>query len=784
LSGVVNFVLDSNYEGFDVGYQFGQTEQGDGAEKQIDVLMGGNFADGRGNLTAFASWYERDSILQGAREFTRVDKFGNGSSIGNARMPNAALNPFPTTGAFLGDGGTGRDYAFDSNNGGGVRSWNNSLPETSADGRGDRYNFAPVNFLLSPGERLNIGAFGHWNLSETATAYAELMFVDSRNANQLAPTPAQSVPFDPKSPLLSAQARALLDARANPDAPAFMTRRMVEVGPRLQENKSKLQQITLGMRGDLPFGDWAYDVYYQYGRTDFINVTHNDVSKSKFSAAASGCPAEYRQFVPNCVPLNAFGVGSVTPEMADFIRLDFTDSTLFERNLASVVVDGGLGSLPAGPIGVAIGLEYREDSSDYTPDIAKAQGDIMGFNAQQPIAGKFDVGEIYVEALVPLLKDLPAVESLNLDTGARYSDYSSVGRVAAYKTGLDWSPVDSLHVRGMYQRAVRAPSVFELFQAGDQSFPQLADPCASRLANGRAQEVSPETAQFCRDNWGIDSTTFAQSNSQVESFYYGNQNLTEETSDTYTIGIAATPKAVPGLHISLDYYRITVEDYVSSLAGGVAGVIQGCFESLDLKSDACHSTDLGLPLVYRDALGDLKTRVPTANLSALRTSGVDLNFGVDVPLPFAQGAFAQKMNVSLLATWLESWELDDIEYAGTISSYNYSGAFPEWKANLRLAYSIGPVDLTYNLEYLASMDNQGNIPEFEEDDVFVGVGSAVYHDVSAQWQVTDAVELSVGVRNLTDKQPQYFDFPIDMNTDPSTYDVLGRSYFASLRARF
>src|SRR5262249_10193210 len=149
--------------------------------------------------------------------------------------------------------------------------------------------------------------------------------------------------------------------------------------------------------------------YYQYGRLDFTNVTHNDVSKSKFAAAASGCPAAYRQFVPGCVPLNAFGVGTVTPAMADFIRLDLTDSTLFERNLASVVIDGALGALPAGPVGVAIGLEYREDSSSFVPDIAKARGDIMGFNAQQAIAGKFDVSEVYVEALVPLLKDLPAI---------------------------------------------------------------------------------------------------------------------------------------------------------------------------------------------------------------------------------------------------------------------------------------------------------------------------------------------------------------------------------------
>jgi iron complex outermembrane receptor protein len=237
------------------------------------------------------------------------------------------------------------------------------------------------------------------------------------------------------------------------------------------------------------------------------------------------------------------------------------------------------------------------------------------------------------------------------------------------------------------------------------------------------------------------------------------------------------------LHFSLDYYQISVKDYVSALAGGAAGVVQACFDSLDLQSADCFSADLGQALVYRDPVGDLKTRVPTANLSELQTSGVDLSFGVGIPLSFASGLFGQKLDVSLLATWLESWQLDDVEYAGTIGSYNYTGTFPELKANLRLGYRVGPVDLSYTLQYLDAMDNQGNIPEFE-DGGYVGVGSTVYHDASAQWQINDAVELSVGARNLTNKKPLYFDNPIDMNTDPATYDVLGRFFFGSLRARF
>ncbi|HTJ19896.1 MAG TPA: TonB-dependent receptor plug domain-containing protein, partial [Steroidobacteraceae bacterium] len=328
LSGVVNFILKDNFEGFDVGYQFGQSAESDGKDKQLDVLMGGNFADGRGNITAFASWYERDSVLQAAREFTRVDRSG-GSATGNARLANVPLNPYPTAGTFLGGASNSRDYAFNLNGDGGVRTRNDTLPETSADGQGDRYNFAPVNFLLTPGERINLGAMGHLNIADHLTAYMDVMYVDSRSAQQLAPTPAVSIAFDPNSPLLSSQARALLAARPDPNAPAFLTRRMLESGSRLQETRSKLQQATVGFRGDLPFKDWEFDAYYQFGRTEFINATHNDVSRSRYAAGLSGCPEAFKRFVPNCVPVNGFGVGTISPEAANFIRLDFTDTTIF-----------------------------------------------------------------------------------------------------------------------------------------------------------------------------------------------------------------------------------------------------------------------------------------------------------------------------------------------------------------------------------------------------------------------------------------------------------------------
>jgi iron complex outermembrane receptor protein len=770
LAGVVNFILKSDFSGVDIGTQFGQSAQGDGSERQVDLIVGGNFADDRGNLTAFASWYKRDSILQDDRDETRVD-FAGGSSTGAPRFDNVAANPF-------GDPG---NYTIDPD--GSVRPFNNIMPEVSDDGLGDRYNFAPVNFLLTPAERVNIGAYGHFDLADRAQTYAELLYVDSQNAIQLAPTPATGIFVDADSPLLSADVQALLATRSDPTAPAVLRRRMVEVGARLQENSSKLQQITFGVRGDIGIKNLKYDAYYAYGRTEFDNFTTNDVSRSRLEAGLAGCPAEYVQFVAECVPVNAFGAGNISPAAADFIRLNFSDTLIFERQLVNASLNGNLFTMPAGDVGFAVGVEWREDQSAYRPDQAKQRGDIEGFNAQQPIDGSFDVKEVFVEGLVPLLTGVTGAQSLTLDLGARFSEYSTVGSVTSMKAGLNWTPTDPLLVRAMFQKATRAPSVFELFQSGDQDFPLYADPCAGIDPGGDTVDIDAGAQAFCASAFGITNTAaFVQNNAQIEALNFGNPNLGEETSDTFTIGFAFKPTFAPSLQFSLDYWNIKVDDYINDLLGGAQGIIDACFASADLNSSSCFSDLLNQPLVYRDVSGDLRVNVPQVNASELKTAGIDLQVDYAIPLGWA-GRDDDTIGVNLLVSHLQEYELDGIDYSGTIGAYNIQGAFPEWKANLRLSYAVGPVSLAWNTQFIDAMDNQGNIPAFN-DGGYVGSDSFFYHDLSASWQATDQVELSLGIRNLTDEAPPVIDNAIDQNGDPSTYDMVGRFWFGGARVTF
>ena len=574
--------------------------------------------------------------------------------------------------------------------------------------------------------------------------------------------------------LLAGRVNAVTGLPSDPNLPAIFRRRMLEVGAREQDNRSKLQQITLGVKGDLPVESWKFDAYYQYGRTEFTNFTQNDVSRSRLEAAINGCPADYVKFVPTCVQADIFGANKLSQAAVDFVRLNFTDQLNFERQLVDASINGNLFKLPAGDVGFAVGAEWRQDSSDYTPDENKDRGDILGFNAAHPIKGSFDVRELFTEVLVPLVRDHEFAQKLDLSLGARVSDYSTVGNVASYKAGLTWAPTQALSFRTMFQAATRAPSVFELFQAGDQSFPPYADPCAGAEDAG--------IIAFCKKQGVPDPANFSQNNQQVETFQFGNPNLKEESSDTVTFGFVVRPQSIETLQLSIDYWHIKVKDFVNQLNGGAQGVINACFQAADLQSPACFSQLLNAPLIFRDASGELKVNVPTVNASNLTTSGVDLQLDYGIPFAFAGGR--DRLNVNLLVSWLHTYNLDNVDYAGSSGGYNIGGSWPRYKANARVSYGWGPVDVSWNLQYIDAMLNQGLLPAFGDPGPYASPGARVYQDLSADWHATDRIDVALGVRNLTNRKPPQFDNPVDQNTDPSTYDVIGRAYFGSFRVKF
>lgn len=796
LAGVVNFIFKRNYEGFGIDTQYGVSNNGDGEQFNLALTFGSNFADGRGNVTGFVGYADRDGFFPSEERAWSQSSAAGGSGTGiYGGLNNLALNPYTAAGC-----PTANPCRRSFRTAGVPGPFSNdfSLSPTS-----DRYDFAPVNLLQSPSERFNVALMGHYDVSDKIEAFAEVFVTDTRNTSQLAPTPATgiSIPytnyFVQNYPALLAYA----NSRPNPTAPLNFDRRMAEVGARVQNNNTDVYQINTGLRADLG-GDWELEGYYSYGRTELTTSIQNDVSRSRLNAALAGggtattCAPSVQALFPTCVPINLFGLDTITPQAAAFVRLNFTDRSVFERNNVQLNITGTVLQLPAGPLGVAAGIEYRQDSLAYTPDDAKNAGDIYGFNAERAVSGSSSSREIYFEAAVPLISDAPFAKSLELELGARYSDYETVGGVWSYKFGGSWEPVESFRLRALYQRASRAPNVFELFQANDQGFPAVLDPCTTvNPGTGAARTLSTGVRNFCTAQLGFDPVTngFVAQNTQTESFFYGNPGLSEETSDTVTVGAVWQPSYVPGLSMSLDYYQIKVDDYIGTIFGGVSGIVGQCFAAGAAASAsapvavsavaACNDPGIGLSLIYRDPAGNLKARAPLGNVSALETSGIDFSTRYGWNVPWAGGMWGDTLDIAVNLTYLDSYELDGIEYKGTAGAYNISATLPEWKANVSLGYDLGPVRLAYSGTFIDEMDNQGNIADFA-DGGYSGVDAYWYHDISGTVQATENMELFAGIRNLLDEDPPVFDNSPDGNTDPNAYDVVGRYVFFGARFKY
>ena len=756
LGGVVNFILKKKFSGVELSAQYGLTGRGDSRSWTFGGVIGGNFADDRGNATLAVSYTKRSPSFQSDRDFSRIDQNGGSATGLTGRLDNQFNNPFSP----------GGNRAFNAD--GSVRPFVNDFDLTNP--ATDRFNFAPVNYLQTPQERYTVTALVNYDVTENINAYVEASYVKSNVRLQLAPTPATNIFVDPLSPVLSASARALAAGRPNPLAPLVFRRRTAEAGPRIQTFDFDVTQLNAGFRGKLVDG-WDFDVYYARGRVSSAQGLQNDVSRSRFTSGLNGCPVGSPA---GCVVVNAFGPNTLTPAAINFIRISSAvDQFRFDRDNIVASVTGKLGAIGGRDIGVAAGVEYREDSSTFIPSDAARNGDLTGFNAVQPIRGSFNTKEVFGEVSVPLL------EILTLEAKGRYSDYSTVGGNFTWTVGGEFKPIDDVRVRATYSNATRAPSVFELFQAGDQNFPVVVDPCFRGQPAGTRPAPSAGVSAICVLQGLPNPTTnvLVQTNSQIEATNRGSTSLRAEKSKTLTAGIQFTPRFASGLSLSVDYFDISVDGYVTRIAGGTQGLVSACFAQ-NITTAAQLAADPYCSLLSRRPSGDLLATVPLTNdlvpgtNNVLKTRGIDASANYTFGLGFA-GLENSKLIVGSNVTRLLNYKFNGTEISG-FSNGDF-GTFPKWKANTRVSYSDDNLTLAANWQYIGKVnDDTGNGP----------IGSVSYFGIDARVSVGEKFEFFGGVSNLLDKQPPLIGSGFtNSNTDETLYDVLGRRFFVGAKIK-
>lgn len=439
----------------------------------------------------------------------------------------------------------------------------------------------------------------------------------------------------------------------------------------------------------------------------------------------------------------------------------------------------------------------------YKLDPGSAGGPISGFNAQVPAGGINKFKDYFVEGLVPLVKDVPGAQSLELGFGFRKSDSEFTDTVNpgpspgsddnAYKLELSWAPLDDVRVRASYQRAVRAPNFGELFDGGG-SAPQYFDPCSvtSAIRNG---PNAAQVATLCGLTGLTSVGTYVQTpGTQAQLVTTGNTGLKPETADTITLGglwTSAWDESMGRLRASLDYYRIDIEDTILTPDPNV--VIAACYNYYG-TNPTYSATDPNCAGVFR-AGGDVLAVFGTApgglypgiNAGSVTTDGIDLL--LDYAINVGPGQLTAGLNLNYLLSWEmnEGAGLPTIDYAGTAnyfgSGLGLSATFPELRFNVTTGYSIGDYSADLRFRFIDSMDNRASV-QFPGEQSFSGPDSVVYVDIGATWEFMEGSALRIGVNNVLDEEPPTYAPNVQSGTDPSMYDVIGRRIYLQAKVKF
>jgi iron complex outermembrane receptor protein len=858
IAGVVNFIMKRNFEGFQVDGQYAEDQHDnnnsfaqnavrlsgqtpptgsitDGRQRSFDMLMGTNFADGKGNITAFLSYRHQDPLPSSDRDFSNC-----------ALDPTFASKGGPVNGVACGGSANSNFFA--------PQTGPNALTAYSVNGTSfvpngsvattppALFNSQPYIYLSREDDRYNAAFLAHDDITDYFQPYAEFYFMDDRTHQQIAPSGlfTDSNPLDPLSgnynvncnnPLLSSQEQGILCtpaqvAAANaapavgcsytqtPAGPALspncvnvrIGRRNTEGGGRISDYEHTNYRPVFGAKGT--FADaWNYDVYGQYYYTTFFNSNSNYFNFQSITNAlqVTGTPsAPTCVSGAPCVPYNIFSSGGVTQQQLNYLYLSGTGQGSSTLRTLHGEVTGKLGTygitspFATDGLGINLGFEHRNEREYFQPDAAEQSGNLSGFgSAAVPINDSISVGEEFAELRAPLVQDKPFAKELLFDTGFRHSDYSyatSPSTIAnTYKFEVQYAPIEDYRLRVSYDKAIRAPSAVELYNpqlVGTFSFP--ADPCAPPITYTlvQCQRTGVTAAQYA--NGSIPQGT----GNQLSELTGGNPNLKPETAETYTVGFNFAPRQIPHFTGSIDYFHIAVKGLINTLPAQV--ILTDCANTGNpiYCSQIVRQSNTGGLTGNNIASGGYIVQTDV-NIGAVLESGIDLQLAYRMDLPPGFGSVSAELNGS----WLQHFETTP--YVGA-HTYDCAGLFgetcqtinPRWHHIFRTTWQTPwnvSASATWRFIGGVSQDNNSGDPTLHfstfgnYDDFNPSIPSFSYLDLEATWQVNRILQLRAGANNVLDKDPPIINNAIIAGGGANTYDAydqFGRQLFVAFNAKF
>lgn len=808
VAGVVNVVLKKEFEGVEVEAQYGESAEGDNTERQISITSGVN--SDKGNMMFHIGYTDQGAVYSRDRDRSAVDQAdtfafftGDPTDYGTATSP--FFSSFPPQGRF--DSANNR-WTYDSNN-----QLQDTFSTNGPNGDGvdaNGFNRSAYRSIAIPTERYLFSSKGDYELSDNHKVFFEATYASSQTTTELEPFPFASdniyssgaVPLEFRvdgailaNPYVPAD--ILADATVNSDGLReldFFAKRLLDVGSRGNVADRDNFRFVVGMEGEIADG-WYYDIYYDYGTTKEAQVSSGQVNVLNFRRALEAIPdvndidgdgnvseaicldETSRDF--GCVPVNIYGLNSITPEAADWINAPGLLSTYASQEIIGGSITGEVFELPAGSVGIAVGFEHREEFSRSEFDALQQKGLNAG-NAIPRTEGEFDVTEAFLEANIPVL------ETVNIRGAVRASDYSTVGNTVSWNIGFEWEIMEDLRFRAISAESTRAPNIDELFAPPGQTFPSgLVDPCV-----GVTSASSGAGAATCLADPGVlsnialnGSHTLSQSDLQgISGFNAGNPDVSEEVGKSTTLGLVWSPSKgmFENLGVTLDYFDIEIEDAIVSTPRQF--ILDQCYGGGDQQF--CDFVIRRPSAIGNNSAGSIEF----IN-SGVSNSGEKTVEGVDLTVTYSVDIGPGTLNTRLAYTYLiDGFDVplpgaDKDVFVGEITTSEHKGF-------LNLGYSVDDFNITLRTTYIGSAS---------EDDQFlagydlapgaISIGSEIYADMQVSYHLSDVVEIYGGVDNLFDNEPPKIltGTPFsDTGTETAagTYDPIGQRYYVGVRARF
>ena len=723
VAGVVNIITRTNFSGAKLDVKYGTTTKSDGENYEVNFTFGGDYD--RGNIAVNLSFVESGLVLQTDRAAcplfegdNGLECFGSSHTIGGRAHFNDGteiqFNQIPG-----GDGDFFEPY----------------------DGARHGFDWFPFLNAVSPMQRINIAAFGTYEISDTLNVFTEIIYANRQGDQIVTPRRIRDTPVSAAFPF-------------NPTGQdlTLKRRRMVEMGAPYFFQETNTIRIVTGLEGSFDNG-WSWDASANYGRntgTDgwTFDIDHARVSQTLDENICSTAPGA-------AIPCgDYFGVDELTPDLLQFIKYRREGTGGNEMTSLTANLYGEVMSLPAGEMGFALGIEDRSEEGWRDPDST-----VLANGGESAISGSSDVTEVYGELSIPLLTDAPMVKDLSVTLAGRWSDYSAFGSSTTYKLGAVWQANDQITFRSVLSTAFRVPTISEQEGSTNEENLITVDPC---------EGATGAIATNCLAA-GVPAN-FVQDGETVLTGVGGNPDVEPEEADTFTFGIVFHPAFLEGFTATVDYFDIKLDNAINAVDG--SDQLRLCYTDPSVYAEFCNS-------FTRDAITNQVTflRKRPVNASIEEVSGIDFAFTYDTEIAGLDS------RLSLRATHLlehknQANPAAEVEILrGKITADR--GSFAEWRMNASAKVFADKWSASWSVRMIGEADDEnGGGP------IGSSVDAVFYNDLHFTYNVADNMKLSLGVDNLFDEEAPFITSWNDANTDVFTYDLMGQRWFMQASYEF